>query len=229
MPGRKIDHTNTKCRICGNDKTGRGVNGYPDWRRDKYRKEGWDGKSYICTRCESKERQRLPDSRNSVIKAIANSRNSLLDIDSNTAKGLIGEALIAKVRNLEVISIKLDNFRTRFDLSLDSEYDIIQSRLRSPYYGDWLVSIDREQYFDTLFALCMSNGMTDIKEIYAIPQKELRNTTATRICRNSKWKKFRISEKQYNDAYHSLMSYLKNRKYFGMEDIKKWLEDGKND
>lgn len=23
MPGRKIDHTNTKCRICGSDKTGR--------------------------------------------------------------------------------------------------------------------------------------------------------------------------------------------------------------
>src|SRR3989338_9612420 len=106
--------------------------GYPDWRRYKYRKEGWDGKSYICTRCESKERQRLPDSRNNAIKAIANSRNSLLDIDSNTAKGLIGEAIIAKVRDLEVISIKLDNFRTRFDLSLDSEYDIIQSKLRSP-------------------------------------------------------------------------------------------------
>lgn len=122
----------------------------------------------------------------------------------------------------------MDNFRTRFDLSLDPEYDIIQSRLRSPYYGDWLVSI-REQYFDTLFALCMSNGMADIKGIYAIPQKELRNTTAIRICRNSKWKKFRISEKQYNDAYHSLMSYLKNRKYFGMEDIKKWLDDDKND
>lgn len=122
----------------------------------------------MCTRCDSKERGKFPNSRNNVIKSIANSRNSLLDIDSNTAKGLIGEAVIAKVRNIEVISIKSDNFRTRFDLSLDPEYGIIQSKLRSPYYGDWLVSIDRDQYFDTLFALCMDNGMTNIKKIYAV-------------------------------------------------------------
>lgn len=49
------------------------------------------------------------------------------------------------------------------------------------------------------------------------------NVTIYGNSKSSKWKKFRIDEKPYNDVYHSLMSHLKDKKFFGIVDIKEWL------
>lgn len=44
--------------------------------------------------------------------------------------------------------------------------------------------------------------------------------------RGSRWDKFRIEESPYNGAYQSLMYHLMDKEFFGVEDIKKWLDGG---
>lgn len=39
-----------------------------------------------------------------------------------------------------------------------------------------------------------------------------------------KWEGYKINENIYNEAYQDIMYYLKDRKYFDIEDIKKWLK-----
>jgi len=57
------------------------------------------------------------------------------------------------------------------------------------------------------------------------------NSSDTGICdgresysKGSKWERFRIDEKSYNETCQSLTLYLKGDKYFGIEDINKWLK-----
>lgn len=75
---------------------------------------------------------------------------------------------MAKVRKLEVISIKLDNFNTRYDLSVDPEYDIIQIKTKIIIDGEWHIHFGN-RYFGNLFILCMSRNTKNIERIYIIP------------------------------------------------------------
>lgn len=283
MPPPKVDHTNTRCCICGRNDT-YVYQGTPDWRR-YYINGEWDGRSYICYYCRrvgidktkeyldnkkkgrkcyicggtytyvgsdgrknwTKARKyiksagikdyicsicnswiynRLPEKGDSLIKSVANVRCGELRITATQSIGLFGEASIAKVRKLKILSIELDNLKCKFDLSPDSEYGIIQSKFRSPNYGDFGVNFGIEHNFDTLFVLCSDKCMKNIEKVYAIPESELQGIQGTTIVKNfSKYEKFRIDGTSYNDAYHSLLLFLNGRKYIGIEDIKKWLDE----
>lgn len=48
------------------------------------------------------------------MKHLNKSKIKQLSIYSNKGKGLIAEAVIAKVRKLEIVCIKLDNFNSKF-------------------------------------------------------------------------------------------------------------------
>lgn len=212
-----------RCSICGNDKS------YQNHWYKRYSEKGtWDKKSYMCLRCYGRYD---PDSGHNQIKIIANSRNCQLDIRSPSGKGLIGEATIAKVRKLDVISIMLDHFGSKFDLSLDPEFGNIQSKLRNSRYGNYDVYFGMLHDFDTLFVICINEDTDNIESICVIPEDELYGITNITIYNNpkygSKWDKYTLNKdniKPYNDTYVSLMELLKDRKYFGIEDIKKWLD-----
>lgn len=174
-------------------------------------------KEYLCNKCYRKL-DRL-------------CRNGLLSMSISIGMGIVGESSIAKTRKLKVLSIELDIFNYKFDHLPDAEYDIIQTKTKKPdIYGNWHINFGIKHNFDTLFALCMSNDMKNVGRLYAIPEKELYGMLGITICGNphpsigSKWERFRINEKLYNDAYHSIRSYLGNKNYFSIEDIKKWLE-----
>ncbi len=133
-------------------------------------------------------------------------------------KGLIGEAVIAKVRGLEIICIISDNFNSRYDLS-NTLYNRIQAKFRMPYYGDWPIEFGIEHNFDVL---CISKDMKHVDRTYAIPEKELSGKHMLKIVKNKKrWEDFRIDEKPYDDMFYSIMEFLKDRKYFGIDDVKK--------
>jgi len=228
MP-RIVDHSKTKCAKCGSSDTYINTGGTSDWRIHYDEKGVWDRKSYECKRCNQGDYQRYSeDSQNNIRKGISNSRNSQIYIYSRRGKGLIGEAVIAKVRSLKVVSIESDNFNHIFDLSPDPEYGIIQSKLCTPHFWDWYPSFGREHNFDTLCTLCASIHMIDIDEVYMIAEHELYGLANIRIHHgNCKWKRFRVDGKTkniYNDTYHSLLSFLGDKKYFGIDDIKKWME-----
>ncbi len=221
----KKDHINTICSRCGGRETHIRPNGYAVWIKDVNEEGYWDRKSYLCSYCYDQYHNKNHE----LIRSEMKCRNDQISLVTTNGKGIIGECSIAKVRKLDVLSIKFDNFRFKLDLSVDHEYGNIQSKYKVSYYGDWTVKFGIEHNFDTLFSLCASKNMKDIERAYAIPEEELYGKQGIRLVgnisnRGSKWEKFRIDEKPYDDAYKSLMIYLKDKRYFGIEDIKKWLE-----
>lgn len=206
-----------KCCICGNDKTYVRPDGTPVWAIHKCDKDNCTG--HICNKCFY-----MYDSNNcaNIIKSMRDCRLGKIDIDSTRGKGLIGEAINAKIRKLKILSIELDNYSYIIDLSKDHEYNIIQTKFRTFNGKDWNVTFGIEH---NLFVLCLDKEMKNIVRVYAIPENELFGIQSTDIAEyDSKWGKFRIDEKPYNDAYHNFLLFINGRKYFSIEDIKMWLE-----
>lgn len=218
-----------KCSRCGSTKTLVRYDGKEDWYGEYDDKKNWTG-GYLCNKCYSSEYQERPDSQRSLMKDIADSRIGELSIYDSSGFGLIGEAVVAKVRKLDIISIKIDKFNARFDLSNDPEYCIIQVKIRSlqeslgsQIYEFWTLHISNYD-FDHLFVLCVSFDMKNIERLYIIPRKEIDTMSLSIYKSGSKWKKFMVDENPYNRTYQSLMYFLGDKKYFGIEDIKKWME-----
>lgn len=182
---------------------------------------------YICMNCYDKGRYNNNGGNKNDEKLLRNSRTGELYKYSEKGKGLIFESSVIKVRQIINCNIDNDNFNFKFDTSCDKEYGILQIKGRVPYYKNWKVYFNHN--FDTLFFLCLDKGMNDIVRIYAIPVAELYGISGLEIIEDdsiySKWKRFRLEDiSSYNNAYHSLISYLGNKDFFGVEDIKKWLE-----
>lgn len=207
------------CCICGKDKS------YQNhWYRLYNEKGEWNKKSYTCLECYDRY---SPNSSHGQIKLMANSRNSQLNIDSPSGKGLIGEAIAAKVRGLKILTLESNNFRNDVDLSLDSEYRKIEVKVAVLGNNSWQFNTIRWQVYDNLLLVCIDRERKNVKRTYIIPSEDTCSISSITIYAHaelSKWEKYRIDERSYNDAYHCLMEFLKDKKYFGIEDIKKWLE-----
>ena len=52
----------------------------------------------------------------------------------------------------------------------------------------------------------------------------LSNISVYKTFRSSKYDQFKVDPKSYNDAYQSLISYLGDKKVFGVRDIEKWFK-----
>jgi hypothetical protein len=152
---------------------------------------------------------------------------------SKTGKGILITAVVAKVRKLDVLDIKLDYLRNNVDLSDDFEYNAIEVKMATLNYANmWSFSTEREQWYDNIFLVCMDKHQPwkTIEEIYIIPSDvayKVKSITIYKGSQRSIYSTFKIDPKPYNDAYHSLMEFLKDKKYLCIEDIKKWLNDGK--
>lgn len=203
------------CYICRVNKT---IN----WHKYKDGKGDWNGKSYMCHECY----------RDITILL----KKGECPIDSTTGIGLIIESVIAKVRKIKNYNIEIDNFGSPFDLFLDSEFKIIQVKSRTLKNGRWRLGYCGDADFDTLFFVCLDKDRKNIERIYVIPWEDVVKTTNIEIVKNPSrctWydnvnNAYRIDESPYNDTYHDLMSYLGDKKYFGIEDIKNWLENRYN-
>ena len=225
-----VGHINTKCCKCRKSETYIRPNGDPEWLRYKDKRGIWDGESYVCKMCYSNDYQNSCDSSNNIKKLLANCRTGNLAKNSETGKGSIGEAVIANVRRLKIINIESNNFNSMIDLSCDNEYGIIQSKFSVSKFGRWEFSTGGVACSDTLSLLCIDRSRSKVKCTYMIPSKYV-NVSSITISdtmkpRGSRWDKFRIGENPYNGAYQSLMYYLKDKEFFGIEDIKKWLDGG---
>lgn len=202
--------------------------GHESWHHHKCEKDCCS--RILCHNCYTAEHHKSPGGWVTLINSLSNHKIGSLRIESETGKGLIGEAVIAKVRGLEIVAIKQDNFRAKLDLSFDNEYHNIQVKTSTPHYGDLYASLGKDYNFDTLFGLCIDKNMKNIVRVYAIAEEELHGIQNISFRRSphpsigSKWERFRIDEKSYNDTYQNLMLYLKGDKYFGIEDINKWLK-----
>ena len=162
------------------------------------------------------------------MKSVTLCRNDGLSIDVNQGIGLIGEAIVGKIRKLKVISIISDNFKLKFDLSVDPEFGIIQVKTRRLITDKWQVSFENFN-FDHIILICIDGK--NIERIYVFPKKEMIKRRCIAIYKNpsrSTWydnskNGYRLDEKLYKESYQSIMSFLGDKKHFGAEDIKKWM------
>lgn len=221
-----------KCCICGSSETYIDNRGCPVWLREIDKNRNWTG-GWMCNKCDKKDYyynvlKLDPNSQANVMKYIANWRNNQLSIYGSNGKGIIGEAIIAKVRKLDILAIEMNNFNYIFDLSYDSEYGVPQVKIRSlGPMKEWRFNDFNYESFDTLFSICMNEEWKDVSRMYAIPKKIIIKKSSICIYKDPSmgdlYADFKIDEKPYNDAYHSLMLYLKDKKFFGIKDIKEWL------
>ena len=112
------------CSICGSEST---LNYYKI-----YDKNGnWDRKSWKCNKCNAKEWN------DNFVKPARPYRTKGISKDSTLGKGIIGEAIVAKVLELEMCNKKANNFNYKFDLFKHDKYGNIQVKIASSYLNQW--------------------------------------------------------------------------------------------
>lgn len=220
-------YENMTCCLCGNTDT-YVYQGAPRWSRHIEENGYWDGKSYMCSYCDGKKKQERSDSQNSARKSVSNWRIGELGIYTQNGKGIIGEMIVARVRKVEIVAIKMDGLRNKIDIVDDPEFGIIQVKTKTLKNGKWSVgNYVNEEIFDHLVLICMDEYWKIVERIYVIPRRELIDRTGIAIVKNPSrptwYSCYKIDETCYNDAYQSFLRYLRNRKYFGIKDIKIWL------
>lgn len=229
-PTKRSKCEGRKCCICGSNNTYI-YNGISRWRKYRDEEGNWYKTLWLCHTCYNRIQYHMPGTYSNIKKSLAKCRIGELSLEDDLLLGLIGEAVVANVRKLKVISIEINSLNSRYDLSPDPEYNIIQSKLRSSCNGQYSINIIGRD-FDTLFVLCTDDDMNDIIKVLAIPEGYIDGTGLTIMERQPikteymKYEKFRIDEKPYNEAYYSLMRHLGDRTCLGIDDIKEWLDGG---
>lgn len=177
---------------------------------------------YLCHKCHTRNYQKnSPYSQNNVIKRILPCRTEIIynksfDMLNENEKGRIGEDIVAITLGIENQNTISDNYCSLFDLTIHPKYGKIQVKLRSLNIIEnfWDFKVGRGE-FDTLFFVCMDHyrPWKNVERVYAIPYENIcylkygstisRNT----FLKESKWEKFRIDEKSFNDTYHNMKIY----------------------
>lgn len=225
-----------RCCICGGYESYIDLGtGNPHWYSHKCGKK--DCTEYMCHRCSCKNYQKSTDDQNNLLKLTFSFRTGNIDIENSKGEGLIIEAVVAKIRNLKNYNIESDNFNMIFDLCIDSEYGRPEVKGPGLIGGEWNVALGMEHNFDNVWIVCLDKNRKNVKRVYIVPESKLYGETCVHIyedfyktLRLSKFEwieEYRVDEKTkdiYNDTYHNLISFLGNKRYFSIEDIKKWLE-----
>lgn len=225
------------CCICGSKDTYI-YNGTPDWAKHKNEKGIWDGK-WVCSLCDGKERQKRPNSQNSARKSVTDVRTGNLRIDSETGRSIIDQAVVVKTIGGKDVNIEMDKFDYLIDIKQENygAIDVKGAALKSQtcldvrgdtlIYYKWIFPTRRKIDCDTYICLGYDSERKNIEMSWIIPNegwvRNLSNIDIYKTFRKSKYDQFKVDPKPYNDTYHNLMEFLKDRKYFGIEDIKKWL------
>jgi hypothetical protein len=183
---------------------------------------------FICRNCYMKDYNKRSDSYNNIRKIVCNCRIDA-DIDlskfdefSERIRGRIGEDIVSCTLEIDNHNDISNNYNSLYDLVYHHTYGRIEVKTAS--FGinnnSWDSTLDTEHNFDTLVILCMSKEKPwrHVKMVYIIPEdcSELYGKRYVSIYENpsreSKWDKFRVDAKPYNDTYHKMDMYIK---FFG--------------
>lgn len=217
---RKPDFTNVKCCICGIDKVNI-YNDRPDWHRyygDNDDKE-WDGISYTCKSCNSKIIDRLPNSRNNIIKSLRDCRTGRQDPNSSNAKADKSQELACKLYGWIDLNKKYDNHNYPLDC-LDPNTGLYY-QIRGRYYtidANWpFTRFDREwnKIFEDMICFCFSKDGKLVERIYKFPENIVKDRRGAGIVRNitkgRQWyEKYRVKDedelKKANDIWKDIIA-----------------------
>lgn len=216
----------SKCYICGNIAICR--------HRDN--EENLDKKSFMCNMCYQKEyRKRYPNivkKHNNELSKASNWKNGELDPYTSSGKGYIVEQFSCKTLELENLNIRDNTFRAKCDTTRHIKYGDIQ--IKGASYNtkerSWSRTLGEAQKFDTLLMILMDRYMPwrNVRKAYAIPEVEVYGLRSIAIYDNpnpsigSKWDKFIIDAKPFNDTYHNLT--IEDCPALRKDKWEKWLE-----
>lgn len=145
------------------------------------------------------------------IAHITDSRNNFLDPISAPGIGYIFQNITCRARKVDDLNIVNNDFNSPLDHSIDVELGIIQSK-GSKYYHNctwhcvWIN--EHEKDFDHLIFYCMDKDMKNVERVYIFPWEEVLKRSNITIYKNSIggwYRKYRVDEKPFNDAYHELL------------------------
>lgn len=146
-------------------------------------------------------------------KILSNARTGNLDRYSSFGKEIIGQWIIGKTLGLKDLNLENDNFHERIDLSRHHLYlDIdVKTASYNRINMQWRINRVNINKFDTLMAVCMDMHelWKDVKKIFIIPFEVIGGIKSITFIISpslgfSKWEKFRVDEKPYNDTYHGV-------------------------
>jgi hypothetical protein len=142
----------------------------------EYVNEKWTGK-WLCEKCRSADRRKMPGHYNNIIKACANVRLGTEDPDYPRAKGRYYESITCKVRKLGNLNEINDNYNSPIDHTRDPILGIIDSQGRTydPYLRRYSFTCLHRLYmkkYDSVICYC-ADGYGNIRKIYIFPKKEV--------------------------------------------------------
>lgn len=149
-------------------------------------KEGKETGRWLCNKCSCKQRSKLPNSNNNIMKSLRNTRINTLDPNSSKAIGDLFQELTCIWRStisivpIEDLNKKLDNYNTPIDHSWDSELGIIQTKGRIINTNNrWVFDTRTEYYkkFDHTICYCTDRNMKIIERMYIFPKDVMYNTS----------------------------------------------------
>lgn len=220
-----------RCRICGSTKTYIDNSGKYIWHRYKDKGGVWNGRSYLCHKCNHLcwyKNIGIKDYGD--IKYVTNVRSG--NIDKSKAQGMviITQAVVAKVLRINDLNIENDNFGWHVDMKNDiyGNIDVKYSCLAYIIIGTlkyelWKFKIGRNINCCTCILLCLSKDWKDIDRVYIIPRDIIDVSILGIYPNNSKYAKFIVDNTPFDNAYHDIMLYLKDKIYFSIEDIMRWM------
>lgn len=231
MPKTGYKIKGRKCCKCGNKTYV--LQGKELWFKYKIDKDGnydkngyWDNRSYLCYKCYQDIPVNYEIYRNKT-RSMTQTRTGNLKIDSGRGKSLIDQAVVTKVLGIDDLNIKMDNFEYYIDAS-NEKYGKIDIKGSHFYLIEeiWRFSTRGNIICDTFILLGYNHDRTNIDFVWIVPNENWKNEIKIHkdAIKTSKYDRFKVDPKPYNDVYYSLMEHLKNKKYFGAEDIKKWLK-----
>jgi hypothetical protein len=223
------------CCVCGSDKTYIDNSGVHQWNTYKDKNGNWDGKSFTCKTCHRKELFELekmdPNSHYNYMKSNAKYRTIGFDIEDSRDMFIIGESAVCKVLDIDNINIIEDNFNMHIDAHHEY-YGDIDIKIESPTEdGKWKFHTRRKWDCNYYFCIGVDENWKNIEVTLIIPNDgwvtDISSINISRYPKNSsKYDQFRVDTKIYNDVYQDLMKFLKDKRFFTIEDIKKWLKVG---
>ena len=226
-PGRKRDTKNKICCKCKINKTYIDLKGYKNWHVCQCKKESCTG--YLCHKCYMSIKNNLPDSYKNLKKSVTHHRTGNLSKNSDKGKSLISETVVAKYLNIENLNIRMDDYNYYIDMEAKN---IGKIDVKGPTLicGIWSSSFMRRINCNTYVILGFDEKRENIDAVYIITNDGwICNLSSCRISkdpvRTSKYDKFKVPTEEldiYNRIYHDLMSYLKDKKFFGVDDIRGW-------
>jgi hypothetical protein len=232
---KKEEIKKRKCCICGGNETYVDNSGVYIWNKHKDENGNWDGVSYTCKKCRRKEifeLEKIPDSHYNYLKSNAKYRTKGFDLEDSRDKFIIGEVVVCKALKIENINIITDNFNSSIDTNHEY-YKKIDVKIESPTEDEkWKFHTRRKWDCDHYFCLGVDENWKNIEATLIIPNDgwvtDISSINISRYPKNSsKYDQFRVDTRIYNDTYQDLMEFLKDKRLFTIEDIKKWLKVGK--